>query len=125
LDEELNELRMKLMEEIEGLLKILSAAGSGFFNNVKLLIEQLASWLGGLGVPQEYVGLAAMVLVYLGAIVIVLVFILLLMKLFRDRGKRQAPVAEETIAGAAVAETEIITEPTPESEPEPEPEPEH
>ena len=85
------------MENSEGTQQTLSQLWPGFLNTVAMWIERLGQWLNGVGVPEEYASLAALVIVYGVAIIIVLVFILILLKVLRGSRKGKKKLAQETI----------------------------
>ena len=96
------------------------------------VVANLSQLLASVGVPEEYRQLAAFGILYLGATVVVLLFVLLLLKSFR-RSKKTAkeiePVAEQDASFSAPVEPsapglkpEVEEKPEPESEPELEPE---
>ena len=91
-------------------------------------IAYLIPLLAQVGVPEEYQPLAAFAVLYLGATVVVLLFVLLLLKLFRkprqlEKGKQSVEEAVPEVAASLEPEPELEPEPQPELEPEPKLEP--
>ena len=87
-------------------------------------VAYLIPLLAKVGVPEEYQPLAAFAVLYLGATVVVLLFVLLLLKLFRkprqlEKGKQPVEETAPEVTAPLEPEPELEPEPQPELEPEP------
>lgn len=112
---------------------------SGVLAWLNRMIENLSAFLAGQGVPEKYLALASLGIIYLGVTLGVLILIWLLLKIFGRGGttvpEEIVPSAERTepetepeeeieIGSVKKADTDLQRESEPETESEPEPQPE-
>ncbi len=94
-------------------------------DQLNVFIAKLIPTVAAAGVPEEYQSLVALGILYFGVTIAVLLFVLLLLKIFRKPRSTEKGIdqAAEEAADISVAETVAEVEREPATEPEPEPEP--